>query len=76
MPANGFHPSSLQFVRKPSIPALALSIEQACAALSVSEDTWREHIANEVRIVRVGRRKLVPVSELQRWLDEHAEAAI
>jgi len=61
-------------VTKPPTPALALSIEEACAALGVSWDTWREHIEPDVRIVRLGRRKLVPVTALQAWLDEHAEA--
>jgi excisionase family DNA binding protein len=63
-------------VSKPTPPALALSIEQACAALGVSWDTWREHIAADVRIVRVGRRRLVPVAELERWLAEHAEKVL
>jgi excisionase family DNA binding protein len=61
-------------VSKPETPALALSIEDAAAALSVSWDTFHEHIAAEVRIVRVGRRKLVPVAELEKWLAEHAES--
>jgi excisionase family DNA binding protein len=59
---------------KPTTPVLALTVEQACAALSVSWDTWRSSIEPEIRLVRLGRRKLVPVTELQRWLDEHAEA--
>ncbi|HEY7951773.1 MAG TPA: hypothetical protein VID70_02225 [Solirubrobacteraceae bacterium] len=57
-------------------PTLALSIMQACASLGVSWDTWREHIEPDVRIVRVGRRKLVPVRELERWLEEHAETTL
>jgi excisionase family DNA binding protein len=60
--------------RKRSAPALALSVEQACEALGVSWDTWRAHIESDVRLVRVGRRKLIPVSELQAWLDRHAES--
>lgn len=63
-------------VTRPATPALALTIEEACNALSVSWDTFNAHIADELRIVRVGRRKLVPVSELQRWLDKHAESTI
>ncbi len=63
-------------IAKPQTPALALSIEQACAALGVSWDTWREHIEPDVRIVRLGRRKLVPVRELEKWLDEHASTAL
>jgi len=61
---------------KPSTPALALSVEQACAALGVSWDTWREHIEPEVRIVRIGRRKLIPLRELERWLADHAESTL
>ena len=61
-------------VTKPPTPALALSVEQACAALGVSWDTWRAHIEPDVRIVRLGRRKLVPVAELERWLTDHADA--
>jgi excisionase family DNA binding protein len=60
--------------RKQSAVALALSVEQACEALGVSWDTWRAHIEPDVRLVRVGRRKLIPVSELQAWLDRHAES--
>lgn len=58
------------------VPRVALSVEEACAALGVSWDHWREHIAPEMRIVRRGRRKLVPVSELERWLDDHAERVL
>ena len=57
-----------------SAPTLALSVEQACEALRVSWDTWRAHIEPDVRLVRLGRRKLIPVSELQAWLDRHAES--
>jgi excisionase family DNA binding protein len=51
-----------------------LSVEQACEALGVSWDTWRAHIEPDVRLLRLGRRKLIPVSELQAWLDRHAES--
>jgi excisionase family DNA binding protein len=61
---------------KPPTPALALTIDQAADSLGVSWDTWHEHIEHEVKIVRIGRRKLVPVRELERWLDEHAERVL
>ena len=56
------------------VPRVALSIQEACAALGCSWDFWREHVEPEVRIVRRGRRRLVPVTELTRWLEAHAEA--
>ena len=57
-----------------TVPTLALSIEQACQSLGVGWDFFHAHIAPDLRIVRRGRRKLIPVSEIQRWLDENAEA--
>jgi hypothetical protein len=54
---------------------LALNVEEACA-LSVSWDFWAEYIAPKVRVVRRGRRKLVAVRELERWLERNAETAL
>jgi len=44
---------------------------EAPQALGVSHDFFREHIASELRWVRRGRKKLVSVRELERWLDEN-----
>jgi excisionase family DNA binding protein len=63
-------------LRVAPVPRLALTIEEACAALGCSWDFWREHVAPEVRVVRRGRKKLVPVRELERWLEAHAEAVL
>jgi hypothetical protein len=65
--------TAVELTVKPRTPALALSIEQSCAALGVSWDTWHEHVEPEIRLVRLGRRKLVPVAELERWLADNAE---
>lgn len=59
-----------------NVPRLALSVAEACEALGVGWDFWAEHVAPDVRIVRRGRRKLVPLAELTRWLDENAERAL
>lgn len=56
--------------------AIALSIEDAARRISVGRSTIYELIdAEAIRAVRVGRRRLVPVSELQRFMDERMEAA-
>jgi hypothetical protein len=54
------------------IPRLALSPDEAAAALSISRDHFDEHVAPELRWVRRGRRKFVAVAELERWLDRSA----
>jgi len=59
-----------------NVPRLALSVQEACEALGVGWDFWRATIEHEVRIVRRGRRKLVPVAELEAWLDRNAEAPL
>jgi excisionase family DNA binding protein len=58
-----------------TLPRLALSKAEAAASLGVSVDFFDEHIAHELRMVRRGRRRLIPVRELERWLDEQADLA-
>jgi excisionase family DNA binding protein len=55
---------------------LALSKCEAADALGVSVDFLEEHVMHELRIVRRGRRRLIPVRELERWLDENAALAV
>ena len=51
------------------VPKLALTIEEACQALTISRPTLYELIASgRIRTVMVGRRRLVPVAELERLL--------
>ena len=67
---------SLGAAKRTNVGRGALAVGEACEWLGVSWDFWREHVAPEVRIVRRGRRKLVPVRELERWLDANAERAL
>lgn len=41
--------------------------------LGVSRDYFDEHIITEVRVVRRGRRILIALTELERWLDRSGE---
>jgi hypothetical protein len=45
---------------------------EAPAALGVSDDFFRDHIAGELRWVRRGSKKLVSVRELEAWLEREA----
>jgi hypothetical protein len=50
-----------------------LSIAESCAALGISADLLTAHVLPSIRVVKLGRRTLVPTSELQRWLEDTAE---
>jgi excisionase family DNA binding protein len=63
-------------VRASGPQRLALSKVEAADALGVSVDFLEEHVMHELRVVRKGRRRLIPVKELARWLDEHATFAL
>lgn len=60
---------------QPKVGRIALSKQEAAEALGVSIDFFDEHIAFELRMVRRGRRRLVPIRELERWLDKNADLA-
>jgi excisionase family DNA binding protein len=51
---------------------LALSKPEAAASLGVSIDTLERHIMPELRVVRRGRLVLIPVREIERWLERSA----
>ena len=50
------------------VPALALPVEQAAASLGLAENHFRQHVLPHVRSIKVGRVRIVPVIELERWL--------
>ena len=54
------------------LPRLCVSPDEAAEMLGVSRDYFDEHIIQDLRIVRRGRRILIPLSELDRWLDHNA----
>jgi excisionase family DNA binding protein len=58
------------------IPRFALTPNEAAAALGVSRDFFDEHISPELRVIRRGRRKLVPVSEIARWVEANASLTL
>jgi hypothetical protein len=57
---------------KPDFPRLALTFAESAAMLGVSDEFFAQYVAHEVRFVRRGRKKLVAVRELERWLEESA----
>ena len=51
---------------------LALTPAEAAAAIGVSVDFFDEHVRSELKVVRRGRKVLVPLRELERWLELNA----
>jgi hypothetical protein len=57
---------------RPVPSRLALTPEEAAAALGIGRSAFFEHVAPHVRVVRVGSRRVYPVRDLERYLDLHA----
>jgi hypothetical protein len=58
------------------IPRLALTREEAAASLGMSVDSFERHVQPTLRLVRLGRMRLVPIRELERWLDDNAQRTL
>jgi hypothetical protein len=50
------------------IPRIALTPPEAAAAIGVGPDFFDANVAPELRLIRRGRKRLVPVAELERWV--------
>lgn len=59
-----------------AIPRVALTREEGAAALGMSLDSFERHVQPELRIIRRGRLRLVPVAELTRWAEDAAERTV
>jgi excisionase family DNA binding protein len=57
---------------RPAPPRLALRPDEAAQALGMSPDHFERFVAGDLRWARLGRLKIVPVTELERWLAQHA----
>jgi hypothetical protein len=40
--------------------------------LGISVDSFERYVQPELRLVRAGRLRLVPIAELEKWLDSNA----
>lgn len=58
--------------RAREVRRLGYSPAESAESLGVSRDYFDEHILGELRVVRIGRRIIVPVTELERWLERSA----
>lgn len=56
-----------------SVPRFALTPAEAAASIGVGPDFFDANVAPQLRLIRRGRKRLVPVGELERWVSENAE---
>ncbi len=55
------------------LPRFALTRAEAARSLGLSVDSFERYCQPDLKLVRRGRLRLVPVSELERWVRENAE---
>ena len=58
------------------IPRLALTREEAAASVGMSLDSFERHVQPTLRLVRLGRMRLVPIGELEHWLENRAQRTL
>lgn len=54
------------------VPRLALTIEEAALSIGVSKRHFERHVMNHVRVTMCGRRRMVAIKEIERYLDERS----
>lgn len=56
-----------------AVPRVVLTPPEAAASIGVGPDFFDQQVAPELRIVRRGRKRLIPIQELERWVSRNAE---
>ena len=55
-----------------AVPRLALTREEAAASLGMSVSHFERNVQPTMRVVRSGQLVLIPISEVERWLQRNA----
>jgi len=58
------------------VPAVCLELGRAAAALDMGLVFFEREVLPEVRVIRRGSKRLVPVEELHRWARDNAQPTI
>lgn len=51
----------------------AYRIKEAAALISVGETTFKQEVLPEIRIIKCGRLRLIPDTELDRWVELNSQ---
>ena len=55
---------------------LALTRAEAARAIGMSIDSFERYVQPDLRLVRRGKLRLIPVTEIERWLAENASRTL
>jgi hypothetical protein len=58
------------------VPRLALTRREAAAALGMSLNHFARFVQPELKVVLCGQLVLIPVTELERWVQRHARLLV
>jgi hypothetical protein len=59
-----------------STPPIAVTREKAAEMVGMSVDSFERYVQPEIRLIRKGKLRLVPVDELRRWCEANAERTL
>ena len=59
-----------------ALTPVAVTREDAARALGMSLDSFERFVQPEIKLIRKGRMRLVPVAELQMWAERNAERTL
>src|SRR4051794_17426098 len=60
---------------RPAPPRLGLTVEEAAQAVGMSESSFKRHVQPELRVVRRGSLRIIPIPEIEGWLASNATLA-
>jgi hypothetical protein len=69
-------PANSTSARPRPVPRIALTRREAAESIGVGLTTFKQQVQPQLRMVRRGKVRLIPVTELERWLEENAEAVV
>ena len=58
------------------VPRYTLTRREAAAGLGISLNHFERHVQPELKVVPSGQLILIPVSELERWVQRHARQLV
>jgi hypothetical protein len=57
----------------PAAPRHAYTKQEAADSLGISVDSFEKYVQPHVRLVRKGKHRMIPVPEVEKWLDRNAD---